>query len=411
MPIPSADGAAAAGDAGAYFQYIEQLYNRYDKDLRDYVVSELEQYLAIYPASEKADRALYLLGRSYDDAGDRHDALAVYGKLAILYPGSDGRSGAIEAMRAIIADDRDYREQRDALEQLVADGAAAPTRTERNYLYLQFLSKLDARKLHQRLVDECVAFKRAYPLDPRLSHLDLWVAVAWANAGKNDEAVEAFHKFESLYPDDPSLPYARYTRAELLAEELHDYGQSASLLKAIVAKYPDDKVAPRALFLLGSIDGERTKDYRAAVADYRRLIGDYPGDERAPQALLAVAELQEKRLGDVPAAVATLKEFPQRFPGDAGGVDALQRAAQLEERRLQAYGDAAVTYASVADFYPQDPRAADMLMEAGQLHEEKTGDLKAAMAYFQEILERYPGHRRQADAAKHIRKIQEKRGG
>ena len=59
----------------------------------------------------------------------------------------------------------------------------------------------------------------------------------------------------------------------------------------------------------------------------------------------------------------------------------------------------------------QDPRAADMLMEAGQLHEEKTGDLKAAMAYFQEILERYPGHRRQADAAKHIRKIQEKRGG
>ena len=402
---------AVAGDAGDYFQYLEALYNRFDKSLRDYLISELEQYLAIYPTSEKADRVLYLLGRTYDDAGDDDQALAVYTKLAILYPGSDGRGGALEAMRAILARDKTYKDQRERLEALVDEGATAGSRADRSYAYLQLLTKLNARALHQRLLDESVAFKRAYPLDPRLSHLDLWVAVSWANRGESDEAAQAFQKFEALYPNDPSLPYARFTRAELLTHEMRQHAQAATLLKALVAKYPEDKYAPQALYLLGEIEAERLKDYRAGIADYRRLIDDYPGDERAPKALLAVAALQEKQLGDVPAAVATLKSFPERFPGDTGGVDALEHAAELQSRRLQSYGEAAGTYASAADYYPQDARGADMLMAAGKLLEEKTDDLQGAFDYYQQILKRYPGHRRQAEVAKRIQKLRDRQGG
>ena len=400
---------AAAGDAGVHYRFLEELYNRSDKTLQPYLISELEQYLAVYPASERADRALYLLGRTYEAAGEGHQALAVYAKLFYFYPGSDERGAALEALRAIIGRLKVYQDQRPGLERMLGEAGRAGSRADRHYAYLDFLSKLDASHVHDRLLAECTEFKRAYPLDARLPHLDLWIAVSWANKGASLESAQAFRKFETLYPNDPSLAYARYTRAELLSRELGGYQQATTLLKALVVSFPESRYAPRALFLLAETRA-RLKDYRQAVAEYRRVVDEYPTDEQGPAALLAAAEIEERQLKDIPAAVATLKELPIRYPA-ADGCEALERAGALQAQRLGDYRGAAATYASAADFYPQADCAAELLLKAGKLHEEKTGDLGAALGYYRQALERYPGHRRAGELARRAQRLRERLGG
>ncbi len=401
---------AAAGDAGAHYRYLEELYNRFDKTLQPFLISELEQYLAVYPASERADRALYLLGRTYDDAGNSHQALAVYAKLLFFYPGSDERAAAFEALRALLGRLKVYQDQRPRLERALAEAGRSGSRADRHYAYLDLLSGLDATHLHDRLVAECTEFKRAYPMDARQPHLDLWMAVSWANKGASLESAQAFRKFEALYPDDPSLPYARYTRAELLSRELGGHQQAISILKALVASFPESKYAPRALVLLAETEARGLKDYRQAVADYRRVADEYPAAEEGPAALLAAAAVEEKQLKDIPAAVATLKELPTRFPAAAEGCVALERAGDLEAQRLGDYHTAAATYASVADFCPHAERAAELLLKAGKLHEEKTGDLGAALAYYRLALERYPGDRKSGELSRRAERLSERLG-
>lgn len=410
LAVLAAPVAAADSDAGATYRFLEELYNRFDRTLQPYLISELEQYLAVYPAGARADRALYLLGRTYEDAGDRHQALAAYAKLLYLYPSSDERAAALDALRAILGREKFYADQRGRLEALLREADGSGSRADRHYAYLSFLSKLDATHLHERLLAECTAFKRDYPLDSRLPHLDLWIAVSWANKGGSLESAQAFRKFEALYPDDPSLPYARYTRAELLSRELNGGQQAISILRGLVASFPDSRYAPRALFLLGETQA-RLKDYKQAIADYRRLADEYAADEAAPDALLAVAEIQERQLKDLPAAVATLKELPERFPGEARGAEALERAATLETQRLGDHRGAAATFASVADYFPQHERAAEDLLKAGKLHEEKTGDLQAALAYYRLALERYPGDRKAGELGRRAQRLSERLGG
>ncbi len=400
---------AAAVDAGATYRFLEELYNHFDKPLQPYLISELEQYLAVYPASERADRALYLLGRTYDAAGDGHQALAVYAKLLYFYPGSDERGAAFEALRSLLGSLKAYQEQRPRLERMLGEAGHAGSRADRHYAYLDFLSKLAAAHLHDRLLEECTEFKRAYPLDARQPHLDLWIAVSWANKGASLESAQAFRKFEALYPNDPSLAYARYTRAELLSRELGGYQQAITLLKALAASFPESRYAPRALFLLAETQA-RLKDYRQAVADYRRVLDEYPTDEQGPAALLAAAEIEERQLKDIPAAVATLKELPIRYPA-ADGCDALERAGDLQAQRLGDYRGAAATYASAAEFYPQSDCAAELLLEAGKLHEDKTGDLGAALGYYRQALERYPGHRKAGELSRRAQRLRERLGG
>jgi TolA-binding protein len=402
---------AAASSAGAYFGYLEEVYNRFEKPLQGYLITELEQFLAIYPDCDKAGAALYLLGRSHDDKKQRHQALAVYAKLAFLHPGDEKRGPALESLRQILARERAYSDRHEILEKMIDEAPLGGSRADRRYAYLEFLSKLDAGKLHERVLAEHIHFRRDFSLDPRLAHLDLWEAVSWANKGKSRESALAFRKFELLHPDSPSAPYARFTRAELLTEELGKHQEAATILSALVSELPGNKYAAQALFLLAGIQERRFKEHAGAIRDYRRVVAEYRESSLAPDALLEVAVIQEKRQKNFPDAVATLLEFADLFPRDTRGAAALEQAGDLQAKRLKNYEAAAASYARVAEAYPAASMAVEMLLAAGKLHEEKTGKLDAAEALYRQALENYPGSKKQGELEKRLGRIQVKRGG
>ncbi len=403
--------AAAAGGAGAYFAYLEEIYNRFERPMQGYLIAELEQFLALYPDCDKAGAALYLLGRTYDDKKQRHHALAVYGKLAIIHPGDEKRGPALESLRQILAQEKAYRGSRQLLEKMIDEAPVGGSRADLRYAYLEFLSKLDADKLLERMRTEHILFRRDFTLDPRLPHLDLWEAVAWANKGKSRESALAFRKFELMHPGSPSAPYARYTRAELLTEDLGEHREAATILNALVSELPGNKYASQALFLLAGIQERRFKDYAASIRDYRRVVEEYRESSLAPDALLAIARVQEKRLKSFPDAVATLLDFVELFPRDTRGAEALKQAGDLQAGRLKNYEAAAASYARAAEVNPDPEKSVEMLLKAGKLHEEKTGRLDAAETLYRQALDQYPGSRKQGELEKRVGKVRERRGG
>lgn len=411
VALLSQTALAQSSGAGACYAYLEEIYNRFEKPLQDYLIAELEQFLALFPDSDHAGDALYLLGRSLENRKKPHLALAAYAKLAFLYPGHGKRGPALESLREILAGERAYKAQSDHLVPMVEDAALAGARSDRHYAYLEFLAKLDAGKLHARVLAEHLDFKRAYPLEPRLAYLDLWAAVSWANKGRSRESALAFRKFEVMHPGHPSLPYARYTRAELLTRDLGEHDMAATILKALVVEMPENKYAPKALFLLGEVQDRRLKEPRAAIATYRHLLGEYRESGQAADALLAVAEIQEKRLNVHADAVESLREFADHFPRDPRVSENLEQAGSLQERRLKHFAAAAESYTRAAAASPDSDRAVGLLLRAGKLHEEKTGDLDAAEALYRRGLENYPGSSKQGELQKRLRRIQERRGG
>ncbi len=402
---------AAAAGAGAYYDYLDEIYNRFDRSLQVYLIAELEQFLAVYPDCDKAGAALYLLGRSHDEKKQRHQALAVYAKLIFLHPGDEKRGPALESLRQILAREKAYTDRREILEKMLGEVPAGGSRADRRYAYLEFISKLDAGKLHERVLAEHILFRRDFSLDPRLPHLDLWEAVSWANKGKSRESALAFRKFELLHPDNPSVPYARFTRAELMTEDLGEHQAAATILRALIGELPGNKYAAQALFLLGGIQERRLKDHAAAIRDYRRVVVDYRDSSLAPDALLQIAEIQEKRLKAFPEAVAVLHEFVELFPRDIRGADILKQAGDLQAGRLKNYEAAAASYARAAEVDPDPERAVEMLLKAGKLHEEKTGRLDAAETLYRQALDQYPGSRKQGELEKRVGKVRERRGG
>ncbi len=402
---------AAAGSAGAYYDYLDEIYNRFDRSLQAYLIAELEQFLAVYPDCDKSGAALYLLGRSHDDKKQRHQALAAYAKLIFLHPGDEKRDPALESLRQILAREKSYSDRREIIEKMIDEIPTDGSRADRRYAYLEFLSKLDAGKLHERVLAEHVLFRRDFSLDPRLPHLDPWEAVSWANTGKSMESTLAFRKFELLHPGNPSLPYARFTRAELMTEDLGQHQEAATILRALISELPGNKYAAQALFLLGGIQERRFKDYAAAIRDYRRVVVDYHDSSLAPDALLQIAEIQEKRLKAFPEAVAVLHEFVELFPRDIRGADILKQAGDLQAGRLKNYEAAAASYARAAEVDPDSEQAVEMLLKAGKLHEEKTGRLDAAETLYRQALNQYPGSRKQGELERRLGKVRERRGG
>ncbi len=405
--------AAWASGAGTCYAYLEEIYERSDKSLRSYLIAELEQFLLVYPESNRAGDALFLLGRSYEDAGKRHKALAAYAKMAFLHPDGPKRGSALKNLSAILAKEKIYRKNQADLLQRVEAGTSGGGngRADRHYAYLEYLSRLDAGRLHDRVLAEHAEFKRSYPLDPRLPHLDLWAAVSWANKGKSRESVLAFRKFERMHASHPSRAYARYTRAELLTEDLGEHDTAATLLEKLIDEEPGSKYTPAALLLLGKLQDRRLGIPGEAVTTLRRLASEHRDQAQAKEALILVAEIQEKRLKAYSEAVATYEEFVTLFPGDTRSAELLEHAGELQERRLKHYADAAASYARAATFAHDLNQAAALLLRAGKLHETQTGDLDAAAALYRRALDDYPGSKKQGEIGKRLTKLRGRQGG
>jgi TolA-binding protein len=405
-----AAAAHAQEDSGKLFTYLQDVYNRHDKNLGDFLIVELNQYVARFSEGEKAPEAQYLLAKVYLEKGDKHKALATFLKVTLLYPNTNWQQESAKEARQIITTDNAYKEKRPALLAAVEALPAGENPADRHYHYLNRAAALDHSDIADLLLEEARKFLLRFPEDARQDSVLLVMAEVYAKKGDKREAEASYLRLEYGFSQSPLLPYARYSRGVILSEKLGDQRAAIEALNKVVAEHPQSAYAAAAQFKVAEIKREKLKDYAGAIADYRQFIASAADSARAVEALWAIAEVNANNLKDYSGAIQAYSEIVEKYQADKRAVAALEKTGDIYKDKLADYNQAVERYAKGAELFPYSDKAPEMLLKAGAVCEDKLKDDRRAAEYYRIIFEKFPKHKSADEARKRIEKARKKSG-
>lgn len=402
--------AQAQEDPGKLFIYLQDLYNRHDKNLSEFLIGELEQYVTRFPDGEQAPEAQYLLAKVYQEKGDKHKALAAFLKAMSLYPNADRRQESANEARLIISGDNAYKEKRAALLATLETPPVGENPADRYCHYLNRVAALDNNEIANLILADARKFLVQFAEDTRQDSVLLTIAEVYARKGDKHEAEASYLRLEHAFPESRLVPYARFSRGVILSKDLGDHKRAIEVLRDVAAKHPQSEHATSAQFKVAEIKREKLKDYAGAVADYRKFIEGNADSAKAVEALWAIAEINTNNLKDYNSAIQAYNEIVEKHQADMRAASAMERVGDIYKDRLADYGKAAEQYAKVAEMFPDYEKAPELLLKAGSLCEDKLKDGRRAAEYYRTIFEKFPKHKSADEAKKRIEKAQKKSG-
>ncbi|MBN1211888.1 MAG: tetratricopeptide repeat protein [candidate division Zixibacteria bacterium] len=392
-----------------YFDFLKNTFNKHDKKLNDFLKTEFQLFLGLFPNSELAGEASYLLAQTFLDRHDENEAFAILMKTLYLYPEGAMRTAVSAEAQRIVATNGSYKQQQDELRTVIDGEFENGALEDRYYRYLKFLRELNDRKLYDWTLDEYYYFINRFEDDDRIEQIHRWVADMYASKGEAEAAVAGYQKYEKLFPVDKNLPYVIINRAKVLNEELKEYALASSLLTQVIEDYPDTKYASTAVYARAGIKADRLRDYGGAIADYRLLLAKHPQHEKAVDALFEIASINADRMKAYRAAIDTYNEVVEKYPDSPRGGEALKKSAELY-LKIDDYFSAAKQYARVAEVYPESEEAPALLYEAGDIALGKMKDFQQAKDFYNRVAEKYPASEYAIKARQKVERINEKLG-
>ncbi len=393
--------------AKGIMSFYRDVFEQDEKNLYDYLIDELLNYIQDHPDSTDTAEALLLLSKSYQNRGKEYEALAASLELLYLFPGAANRQECLNFATSIITTERSFDADEAKYTALVNETVAGISRADRFYEYLGMLIKLDEKDLYDWTINAARSYCSQFPNDGRLDNVQKWIGDIYLEKGDEWQASMSYLKLDYTHPNSPLLPETRYLRSKILYEELREYELAVQSLEQIAATWPTHEYAAASLFMIGEIYENKLKDYDKAILYYRKLVDMFPQYPKSVNALLSIGEINAKRLDKYPEAIAAYNEFVEKYRSNPQGVEALLRVAELYEDEVKDYTQAAAYYAQVAEIYPTYDDAPDCLIKAGEISEDKLGDYKQAVIYYQMVLNTFPDHKKAKDAKKKLDKAQE----
>jgi TolA-binding protein len=396
-----------AYDDDAFFSYLQKLYEKRDKNVRELSIREMSHYLELFEESGNAPEVLYMLARTHDAGKDEDHAMAAFLRLVFRYPRSERRGESLVFVKKLVETDRSYAAKRGWLLDYLEQDVSGKTTADRMYMYLNVLTELQQPKLRQYSIESCYGFIEDFPQDSRVAEVVQWIGDYYAGGKDYEEAVAVYDKYAQLYPDYDSLRDILYQKGILQFKELNDYGAAVKTFDRVVRDYPESSIAANALFTSGELKEKRLKDYPAAIEDYRKLVTDYPTNVRAVEGLWAMADLYASKLQEYESAIETYNRIVEDYPTDPQGAKALEDIAAIYRKRLKDYAAAADNLAKISERYPDYAKAPDRLYDAGVLVEKELKEYNLAISYYEMVIEKYGSDKRARDAGKRIDRIRD----
>lgn len=398
----------AATEADRWYDFLREVYDRHDREVSEYLLSQLEFFGRIDPGGQYADDILFMRAKVFEQDNNENGELACYMKVIFLFPESKHRDVCLDGARRIVNNDRSYKKRADEILPKIEGAPVLDSPVDRRFAYLEFLYDLEEKDLMVWAVREADEFLWLHPDDGRAPRVAQWIGDLYVGLGHEDEAEASYLKSERLYPDYPLLSYARYQRGKLLVEELDRTEEGLRLLESVVQEYPDGEHARAAAFARAEAKAERLKDYNGAVDDFRAFVDAYPEDERAVDALFRMGEIRAGKLDYYLPAVEAYAEVAVRYPQDRRGYVGLELAGDLYYRKLKDPAKAAEMYARAGESYPDEEEAPGLILKAGNLVEDRLADYALAITYYEKVRELFPDHRLALEAMKRIDRAQRK---
>jgi TolA-binding protein len=400
----------ALENSGKLFAYLQELYNRHDKNLHEFLLAELNQYVAQFPDGEKTAEAQYLIAKVYQEKGDKQKALAVFLKTIYLYHGSPWQQESANEARKMISTESAFKDKRAGLLPLLDGVAASENPADRYFHYLNVAMALENSDAYAVIVNDAKRFLVLFPEDTRQDSVLKTIAELYAKKGDKREAEASYLRLEYCCEESPLLPYARYSRGVILSKDLGDHKTALQVLSEVAAKHPASEYATAAIFKMGEIKKEKTKDYAGAIADYRKVADAGSDSAQAVEALWAIAEINTDRLKNYGEAIAAYHEIVDKHKTDKRAVAAFEKIGDVYKDKLADYNKAAEQYAKIAEAFPYYEKAPDLILKAGSLCEDKLRDYKRSVEYYNIILDKFPKHKSADEARKRIDKAMAKMG-
>jgi len=391
-----------------FFSYLQEVYNRHDKNLHDYLLAELNQYVVQFSDSGKTAEAQYLIARVYQEKGDKQKAAAAFLKTIYLYPGTNWQQEAAKEARKMIAEEGSFKEKRAKLLALIDGTPKGQVPADRYYEYLYAAPMLDNSEVYSLLAEESRKFLILFPEDARQDTTIRMMAEFYAKKGDKHEAEVSYLRLEYCCAESPLLPAARYSRGVLLSKELGEHKTAIQVLSELATKNPQSEYATLAIFKLGEIKKEKTKDYGGAIADYRKFVETGSDSAKAVDALWAIAEINTDNTRDYGGAIAAYNEIVEKHKSDKRAVTAFEKIGDVYKDKLADYNKAAEQYVKITEVFPYYEKAPELILKAGSLCEEKLKDYKRAKDYYSIILDKFPKHKSADEARKKIEKVRVK---
>lgn len=330
-------------------------------------VETLREFVADDTKDALHARALFLLARGHEEAGNWADASALYERYRALKtplePYAQLRQAAqqqalgqaaeaAESYQLVAASDIARGERAGAHEKAIALRHQLGQDDAALQLYISLLDLADLPDYRARILAEAAALAQSFGASDR--------ALAWWRelVEKHPATPQALEAVAKLLADlqanlDPAAAARVYSAHEQWSAALPHYdmaiaaasgdaalelrrlralarramGQTATALEelaAIGAESPNSEPGRQA-----QLDWIQTKgqggDTQGAIAGYREFAGAYPDDPRAPEALSRAAILLG-RLGDAEGAAQQQLDLGRRYPASEQAWDALYQA-------------------------------------------------------------------------------------
>jgi len=390
------------------FSYLQEVFNRHNKNLHNFLLAELKQYIANFPASEKAAAAQYLIAKVYQEKGDKPQAVTAFIKTIYLYPGSNWQQEAASAARKMITEEGVFKEKRAKLLALVEATPKSETSADRYFEYLLAVMGFEHAEVYGVVIDEARKFLILFPEEARQDTTIQMMAEVYAKKGEKHEAEVSYLRLEYCCAESPLLPSARYKRGVLLSEGLGEHKMAIDALNEVVTKNPQSEYATPAIFKMGEIKKEKLKDYGGAIANYRRFVETSPDSAKAVEALWAIAEINTDNTKDYSSAIAAYTEIVEKHKGDKRAMTAFEKIGDVYKDKLADYNKAAEQYAKMIEAFPYNEKAPALIIKAGDLCEDKLKDYQRALDYYRIVIDKFPQSKTADEARKKFEKARVK---
>ncbi len=347
-------------------------------------VQAFRQLVVRFPASAVRADALYRLGESLQQTGEREAAQQYFARYLTTYP-QGALAPAAQLQLALLSGKEVGIEQTiEALRNVQQRFPGTPQAADAQYRLGETLFRYE-RFAQSR--DAFETFVQTYPAHAKTVRARVRIADAHYNEKQFRAALTAYQKASILSQRSPLRADARYG-VVLCHYQLAQYGHFLRETDVFIRAFPQHALSVSLLLQVAQYYQEH-QQLQEAVQTYTRIVRDYKDSVQVDKARFRLGELYGA-LGETDKALETYELLLRSGHDTSLQADALFAQGQAYEASGKA-PEAVERYVRIAEDYPEASVAARGLYQAGRVLQGQR-KYRQAQQYFEGAVERYPAN-------------------
>jgi TolA-binding protein/beta-lactamase regulating signal transducer with metallopeptidase domain len=229
------------------------------------------------------ERLLYLWGRDYKDLKQYAEAESKFGELVKEYPDSELAESAYYLLGSLYYQSKRYDSAKEAFKAVIDKFPKSSYVGDSQYYIAQcFMLEGNYNQAYEE-------YQRVKSDNPMLvERVKYFSCLSLMRAGRNEDAINAYQKFTTDFPNSGFMPAVYFDMASIYAR-LREYEKANGSYEQAILHTKDEMTKSIIQFEIGN-NLYVAKDYPSALKAYQKLIEQYPKGVNISDARFMMAE-------------------------------------------------------------------------------------------------------------------------